>query len=428
VPRATSRSKPTTVQRFEQRRGATRYVARIERRGVEVVLTRGKLGDDGKVTKHALGSTAEAKVYADVLMQKLLAEGFAPVGGPPGSTAIRGRVARDPELERLIEEAPDDPTRSLVYADWLTEQGDVRGELVRAQLALEENPGDLSLLSAEGALLKEFASELLGPLAGLAVLRRGDYVLPGVKWRRGFLRAVRLWFDPGDEGLTRLIHQLFEHPCGRFVERLVLAGSHRLEEELAELRRAAPRTLTAVEVSVGYGPPRDLGGLLELPGLRQLVVVNQPFSFGSVRQTNVEELLFDIGHTPPEEVLATMSHMAFPALRHLSIPHGFLSVLPEVLAAGPELRRITLQGFDDDALRQLFALGLDGRLDELHLDDECDLEAAWRRASALRRPPTLVAYADPTRDPVPPALLAHLQPPPSFDALDRPMLPPRSAR
>jgi uncharacterized protein (TIGR02996 family) len=420
VPRQKPASNASNVLGFERRRGTLRHVARVERRGLEVVLTRGKLGDDGRVTRSTARTTAEAKAHAEELVQKLLAEGFAPVAGPPGSTAIRGRVAHDPGLEQLIEEAPDDPARSLVYADWLTEQGDVRGELIRVQLALEERPDDLTLLRTEGVLLKDFAAELLGPLARLTVLRRGDYVLPGVRWRRGFLRAVRLWFDPGEQGVARLLRWLFGHPSGRFVERVVLACEG-FDEELAVLRELAPRTLAAIEVHVGSTPPGDVSGFLELPGLRQLVVVNQPFSFGDVTQTRLEELLFDVGHTPPSDVLVAMSRMAFPALRHLSVPAGLLPILPDVFARAPQLRQLTLQGFRSDDMRRFFALDVDGRLDELHLDDECRIEAAVQHAAALSKPPILIAHVDPKRQPIPPALRARLQPPWTLDALDRPM-------
>jgi uncharacterized protein (TIGR02996 family) len=419
MPRPNSGSNPT-IQRFERTRGSLRHVARVERRGLEVVLTRGRFGDDGKVTKVALATPRAARDHADALVEKLLAEGFAPAAGPPGSTAVRGRVACNPELERLLEEAPDDPTQSLVYADWLTEQGDVRGELIRIQVALEERPGDLALLRTEGGLLRDFEAELLGPLAKRTVLRLSPReVLPAVRWRRGFPRAVRLWNDPKRQSMDQLLSALFNHPAGRFVERLILAGSVTLHRELEVLRGSAPRTLSALEVGEG-SPPHDVGGFFEV-GLRQLVVLNQPFSLGDATHTNLEELLFDIGHTPPSEVLVAMRRMAFPQLRHLAVPSGFLPCLPEVLAHAPKLRRITLQEFGADDLSRFFALGIDGRLDELGLD-ECSYETAVQLAARLAKPPILIAYADPEVEEIPASLRARLQPPRSFDALDRPLI------
>jgi len=48
----------------------------------------------------------------------------------------------DDALLRSIREDPDDPARRLVYADWLEERGDVRGEYLRLSCRLAElRPG-----------------------------------------------------------------------------------------------------------------------------------------------------------------------------------------------------------------------------------------------------------------------------------------------
>src|SRR5947199_8367617 len=58
-----------------------------------------------------------------------------PVGGlmPAGHTHADGFLAR-------VRELPDADEPRLIYADWLDEQGDPRGEFIRAQVALARLP------------------------------------------------------------------------------------------------------------------------------------------------------------------------------------------------------------------------------------------------------------------------------------------------
>src|SRR3954471_11038649 len=74
-------------------------------------------------------------------------------------------------LEQALVENPDDLASHMAYADYLTEQGDPRGELIRVQLALEEGSRPKAerdrLKKQEGALLRANAEAWLGDLAPL---------------------------------------------------------------------------------------------------------------------------------------------------------------------------------------------------------------------------------------------------------------------
>jgi uncharacterized protein (TIGR02996 family) len=50
-------------------------------------------------------------------------------------------VLRDPTLESAIAERPDERGGYEVYADWLGERGDPRGEWIHVQLAIEDRHG-----------------------------------------------------------------------------------------------------------------------------------------------------------------------------------------------------------------------------------------------------------------------------------------------
>lgn len=86
-----------------------------------------------------------------------------------------------------VREAPDADEPRLIYADWLDEQGDPRGEFIRVQVALARMPGHgrrrADLARIEDGLLKEHADAWAAPFRGLAT---------GPVFRRGFVEEVKV--------------------------------------------------------------------------------------------------------------------------------------------------------------------------------------------------------------------------------------------
>jgi uncharacterized protein (TIGR02996 family) len=86
-----------------------------------------------------------------------------------------------------IRAYPDDDAQRLIFADWLDEQGDPRGQFIRVQLALADLPADAperaQLVSAERALLTEHREAWEAPFRGLA---------NGPVFRRGFVDEVKV--------------------------------------------------------------------------------------------------------------------------------------------------------------------------------------------------------------------------------------------
>lgn len=86
-----------------------------------------------------------------------------------------------------IREVPDDDGPRLIYADWLDEQGDPRGEFIRVQLALARLSGSdrrrPGLLRAERELLGRYGARWAAPFRGLAT---------GPVFRRGFVDEVKV--------------------------------------------------------------------------------------------------------------------------------------------------------------------------------------------------------------------------------------------
>jgi uncharacterized protein (TIGR02996 family) len=111
-------------------------------------------------------------------------------------------------LEAALVENPEDLAAHMAYADYLSEQGDPRGELIQVQLALE----DASRPAAERKKLRQREKELLA-LRGRQWLGEAGRVLwgewsgPDKPWRcslaRGWVDSVRLL--PGPDGVVAAV-------------------------------------------------------------------------------------------------------------------------------------------------------------------------------------------------------------------------------
>jgi uncharacterized protein (TIGR02996 family) len=126
---------------------------------------------------------------------------------------------------------PEDDGPRLVYADWLDEQGDPRGEFIRAQIELERLPPD----DASRPRLKARCRELLKR-------HRSAWLVPGIP-DRSFHRG--------------------------FVEELTVSEPLRLDDVLAVFHRTPVRVLQVRRRSLPF-PLSDLVGRPEVRSLSWL--------------------------------------------------------------------------------------------------------------------------------------------------------------
>ncbi len=94
------------------------------------------------------------------------------------------------DLLREVWAAPRDDGPRHVLADWLTERGDSRGELIALQLARAGRTADAASMRRERALLAEYGRAWMGPLEPVVIsssfvaFERGFLVRCEVAWRR----------------------------------------------------------------------------------------------------------------------------------------------------------------------------------------------------------------------------------------------------
>ncbi len=279
---------------------------------------------------------------------------------------MSAQVGHRTAFETAIDAAPDEANGYAVLGDWLSQQGDPRGELIALQQL-----GELDRRQRERvkALLYEPSIRCLaGPLA---------------QWRWGFVHTATLMRQqaPGERiDLERLL----AHPSMRFVRALSL-GQEPMTESLRVLEQAAPRVLSALTI---YSPraldlttiptnlpaleqlhlsvPELIGALPALPRLSSLEI-----AFLGWTQTTAKQL-FDANGSRLRSVklvvsgaveAATVSDvMSLPSLDALTIEASELGVdAVAALEAGASIERLTTldlsrSGLTERAAKQVMQL------------------------------------------------------------------------
>ncbi|HUR52845.1 MAG TPA: WGR domain-containing protein [Gemmataceae bacterium] len=158
--------------------------------GASFTVTFGRVGTKGQTHTKSFADAATAKKEHDKLVSEKIRKGYVEnaVASPPAPPSMERRA-----LEDSLAEHPDELATHSAYADYLTEQGDPRGEFIQAQLALEDESRSKeerdALRKREAALLKTSAAKWLGD-AGRFL--DGPWGGPGKPYQ---FRFVRGWPD-----------------------------------------------------------------------------------------------------------------------------------------------------------------------------------------------------------------------------------------
>jgi len=292
----------------------------------------------------------------------------------------------EPELVAHIVAAPDEDGPRLVYADWLSDRGDPRGELIVVQCALavadrddrpahETNPLREREREIEASHWERWREPALAIAIGRYTFRRGfievlDVLQPDIDGARlrevcPLLRAIRTpqatvndvfrTIDalPLDE-LTiykitdaLVIHRVFDDPRFERLRRLELhyqSGRPHLNE-LARLRIPLRRLALRFDRTQPFDEPALLAHLTAHPArgaLRSLDLAHARAEELGVleRLPELEELTLTSCSFAAQELLP----LALPRLMSLAITDSVMEALDPALliAAFPALRRLRL--------------------------------------------------------------------------------------
>jgi uncharacterized protein (TIGR02996 family) len=319
----------------------------IEVQGDRFTVTYGKVGTAGQSQTKTFASAEKAQAEADKLIREKTAKGYR-------ETTPKAAGSQEEALERAVIADPYDLTAWSALADYLTEQGDPRGEFMQVQRALE----DEKLTAAQRKKLQAREKELLAAHEK--------------EWVGDWADRVEA---PGDDGYEHV-----DHTGGRKYEfkRGLLIGVNFCELTVAAARAfaKAPQTRFVRELFIGghpyeedYEPGPDIPedtesyegagdyALLRWPHLRNIrgfqlgwmeredyahycpfhCQVDGDHVFDFVKQMpDVEEILVFAHFHDAAKLLA----LAMPKLRVLQLYHGYSYPL-DTLAKNPSLTKLT---------------------------------------------------------------------------------------
>src|SRR5262245_390559 len=137
----------------------------IDLKGRSFTVTFGRIGTAGQTQLKTFADEEKARKEHDKLIAEKTRKGYRETtpSAKPAARSLRE------SLEEALVENPDDLASHMAYADYLTDQGDPRGDFIGVQLALEDerkSAGEREKLrQQEAQLLKAHAKTWLGELA-----------------------------------------------------------------------------------------------------------------------------------------------------------------------------------------------------------------------------------------------------------------------
>lgn len=154
----------------------------IELSGSSHTVRYGRQGTDGQTKTKDFDSAGKAWTSYDKLIAQKVSKGYVEATSPGESRGEQLKAAKINQKEQEpflneIRENPDDLGAHAVFADWLEERGDPRGEFINTQLQLEDDSVKTAqrkkLQKRESELLKAHARDWLGDLAPYLLDQKG---------------------------------------------------------------------------------------------------------------------------------------------------------------------------------------------------------------------------------------------------------------
>jgi len=350
------------MARFELSEGTSNKFWEIKLDGTSFTTTYGRIGSKGQSTTKSFKTPAEAKRAYEMLIGEKVMKGYAPAGGgvtlsgksvplppkpkpklvvdnPPVALTRAAKAAaterRNPALERAIVANPYDTDAYMVYADWLQDQGDPRGELIALQIA--------GKAAAAKKLLARHADGFLGALADHQKCHdRGKR--DAFTWQYGFIHRVRLahdhyaegWSTDGARGwdgsLAEVLDLLLRHPSGRFIAELTMnyngdPNEDTLDDLIGILAKRAPATLRKLRIGddvdqISWYKVGNLGKLWKaVPNLTHFDIEAGEFTLGTIALPKLVHAVFATGGLAKASAKA-IAAATWPNIEHLEVYYG----------------------------------------------------------------------------------------------------------
>ena len=307
---------PDTVppRRFEYVDDSSYKFWTIALNAQRLTMRYGRIGHAGQTREIRCDSAEDAKRSYQQRIRKKTRDGYAErVSAKPKTTtsekAWEQIADHEPFLQAILA-MPDDPTPYAIYADWLSEQQDPRGEFIQQQLALEDPNLPLykrpKLEKSANLIRQRNARQWLGDLAPWLI--DGGAAAYPYRFDRGQLAAIVC-----KQLSYRFAHKLKESPHCRFLTELAIGST----EVLGETIRIGDQEYQAGR---DYGIDPLLG--CDFGNLRQLHVGTLPAApLASISLPNPSKLVPWIATMPRLERLWIRADVDLGALLQLPLKH-----------------------------------------------------------------------------------------------------------
>lgn len=194
---------------FEKKEGTSDKFWEISLDGGSHTVRYGRVGTDGQSKTKDFDTEDKARKSYEKLIGQKTGKGYAEVTGNADSRQEKAKASqaqakeREPFIKAILDD-PDDMTSYMVFADWLEDQDDAQGELIRIQWQLEDENLKAAerkkLAAREKVLLKAHQSVWLDDLAEDLIGQKGpEDLLWGARrkfydWEmgRGFLDSLNV--------------------------------------------------------------------------------------------------------------------------------------------------------------------------------------------------------------------------------------------
>jgi len=329
-------------------------------------------------------------------------------------------LAINEELEAQICAKPDEPGPYLVYADWLLQQQDPRGNLITVQSQLADAPRKKELLDAEKKLLDAHRAYFVPPAldAALRLPKRGAGARCEVTWNHGFFAHVRLAKNATpsaqDIDLDVVAQSVLAHPSAKFLRSLALGPLGTREYSYVKIIAAIARSkhplleeihvgdFTAADIELTSTHAGNVASLFRVaPAMRKLTVKAGMVRFdGKIAHACLRELSVKTVQLAPEH-MSGLFDAKLPALETLSlVTEGLVFDDAQLIQltrgySWPSLRHLVLRGVRGTAklLAALHDSPLTARLASLDLG----LEPAAMKKLVARHPHLVLGPAEQRR-------------------------------
>jgi uncharacterized protein (TIGR02996 family) len=302
-------------------------------------------------------------------------------------------MARNLELEEAILRENFSPEAFLVYGDWLTAQGDWRGELVEVQARLASSArGSRVLVQREKELLARHNAEWI-PY---------DWRIK-YGWSHGFIEGISVEDLAAPRGVGHALEKILARPEARFVRNLYVAGPNGEFATAPPVLAAARPPIRSIRAEL-QGLNNHAGELGDLSPLWTLKTLAHVRFVGASRGLVLGEIdapalgSFTLqtpdGYTP--DMTASIGAARWPLLNHLVLhrvtPADLFRMRPILAGTGaPALRHLDLEeaNLDENILDEVARWPVLAQLESLIIEvrrlTEAGARAIVASADAFRK-------------------------------------------